>query len=144
MTHKSERTKLCIYCEGRVPFEAAECPYCGSELAFEPSSHAEISHPHEPDHAAFHYEPPYKGATPSQSLPTRELDEAPPLPSEERYLILPVLLFSIGVLFTALALLMVVLSTSQVITFEFNSRLWPFYLILGLPLAFFGFRKLQA
>ena len=148
MTREPVKTKLCIHCEGRVPLDATDCPYCGAGLLQEPVSRLEVSHPHEDENPpafdetlAYLYEPPYKGSV-AQPDEARVIEEGPSIKAEEKYLLLPVLLFSIGVLMVALALLLVVVSSSRVLTLEFNSTFWPYYLLLGLPMACFGYKKL--
>lgn len=62
--HPKDRQKMCTNCDGRIPFDAAVCPYCACEqaTAVAPGSSAkELHHQSLQDSLTSIYAPPYAG-----------------------------------------------------------------------------------
>jgi hypothetical protein len=69
----TDRQKLCVSCDGRVPFEAIVCPYCSSDLAKAPEADVQrdvgAKHQAIQDSLTSLYTPPYQQKTAKSSVP---------------------------------------------------------------------------
>lgn len=69
----TDRQKMCVNCDGRVPFEAIACPYCSADLAqapeVEPQKDVGAKHQAIQDSLTALYTPPYQQKAMKNSLP---------------------------------------------------------------------------
>lgn len=78
---------------------------------------------------------------PYYSVPSAE-EQA--LPTEEGHTsFLSILFLSLGANFLCLGLMLLLLGKEGMLSLSWKTTYWPLYCLLGLPLAYFGWRKLQ-
>lgn len=152
---------MCSNCDGRIPVEASQCPYCGAVSSgqfYASPADSQVSHQALQDSLTALYTPPYaakqppveeKKKTPSfqeavvdkqeSSLPTSVDNE-----EQEMGIFWPMLLMSVGGIFMVLGLLQFFFSDQGVLTLEWSSAYWFFYCLISLPLLYFGFQKTNA
>lgn len=160
-----ERKKICTHCDGRIPFDAPLCLYCGTQQ--------EVHAPPFADEAlqkttASLYSPPYcaKGTQPMSSekksegyrdvtgekrfntnlgAPALSLEESEESThAQEKSVFWPMLLMSVGSNLLTIGLLQLFFSDNGFLRLEWNSSYWFIYCLSSLPLFFFGFRKANA
>lgn len=147
-----DRQKLCPNCDGRISYEAVQCPYCFIVLQADGSANKPFNAATTQDTLSPIYQPNYM----SKSIPSESLDHlTKPLYPHERDPTLeknkitdeggfaPVLLMTVaGNLFT-LGLLQFLFSEQGVIQLEINGNYWFLMVLVSLPLFYLGFRQLS-
>jgi hypothetical protein len=162
----ADRQKMCSNCEGRIPFDAAVCPYCHINQA-EKLLNDSLSQPptfkqaSSQDALASLYPPPYSSQR-GASLPKEELvrksegfKEAVPaakaasvaMSSEEEEDIKsgfwPLFTMSLGSIMGTIGLLQFFFSENGVLRLEWSAEYWFIYCLAAIPLIYFGLRKLK-
>jgi len=143
-----EKKKLCWNCEGSVLRSASNCPFCGVYL-----------HPEEEDTRSIskNLDPPY---------PNRETAKIPISPyanhknnsiAEEekevanvavnksgwKTVIAPLTFLLSGSVFFLFGFLMLLFSVDGWFTLQWNSDYWYIYLLISIPLLYFGWQTLE-
>ncbi|MCF7806737.1 MAG: hypothetical protein K9M07_02040 [Simkaniaceae bacterium] len=156
-----ERTKLCQFCEGDVPLDAQECPFCG-QLLSEPIASPD-DEPPAASSFANRYDPPYapdiklKRSHPQTNVSdpfaehkaefernVKQANPKAPLQSQEGKMHLAsIFLLTIGAQLLTIGLLILFFSTDGELTLQWKSKYWYIYSLLALPLLFFGRRSLR-
>ncbi len=167
-----DRQKMCVNCDGRVPYESIVCPYCSADLSSAPE--AEAPRPDSlsrnqaiQDSLTSLYAPPYKGKknespklTPKTGLKeaARVLATAHhggtaaapgALPRDEtedkvgKSILLSILSLSLGSILFILGLLQIFFSDEGVLRLEWSTRHWFIYTLAALPLLYFGYRRAE-
>jgi hypothetical protein len=149
MNAKPKKKKLCWNCEGNVSVEAENCPYCAVYLSPSGSSDKDL------------HSPPYgKNQTETSSeIPASPFASQDVAPSEAtkndlsensgegfelmKNIIQPLLLLLAGSVFFIFGLALLLFSHNGVFTLRWNGSYWFFYLLLGIPMLFFGWLSLQ-
>lgn len=172
-----EKEKMCISCEGRIPFNSEVCPYCASKQSgtgMQNSFQAPIfQHQSLEDSLTSLYTPPYQGKRPQFTLnPTPDpqqsslYDEEPshykavkpemnPLLDtnmEEDSMeaksntssLWPTALLLSGAHFSILGLMQLFFSKNGILRLEWDANYWFFYFLVGIPLLYFGYKKVKA
>lgn len=149
MNAKQKKKKLCWNCEGNVSIEAENCPYCGVYLS--PTGNAEKDL-HSPPYGKTQAETPIEvPASPYATQETVTTDAAKaelPEKSGESFdlmknIIQPLLLLLAGSVFFIFGLALLLFSHNGVFTLRWNGSYWFLYLLLGVPMLFFGWLSLQ-
>ena len=127
------RRKLCLNCDGMVDLDVIVCPYCGNDMTkvvenFKTSSQESLT---------ALYPPPYKPKDIETSNPTAEPKE------DKKSSVIPAFIFSIGINICLFGLYLLLFSTKGEIFLHFNATIWFVYVLLGSPLAFFGYKMLS-
>lgn len=87
----TDRQKMCVSCDGRVPFEAIVCPYCSTDMAkapeIDPARDAGAKHQAIQDSLTSLYTPPYQQkASKGTETKTKKAEKAKaPAAEEERF-----------------------------------------------------------
>ncbi len=169
----TDREKMCISCEGRIPFDAEICSYCASKQSgggIQNSFQTPIFQNQSlEDSLTSLYTPPYQGKRPqfaqsttSQPDPTEEdehpmykevterpemnpllgatvdEEEAPPRSS-----LIPTTLLFAGANFSLLGLMQLFFSKNGILRLEWDANYWFFYCLFGIPLLYFGLKKIK-
>jgi hypothetical protein len=164
----TDRQKMCSHCDGRVPFEASECPYCGHEFPEESKASSQtplFKNQSLQESLASLYTPPYnQSKTPLKSPP---LQKKPIEMSREPTPIHPLAAGSTTIAATAdnesnevakksfwslfalivggnlfiLGLLQLFFSEEGVLRLEWDGSFWYLYCLISLPLFYFGYKK---
>jgi len=161
-----DRQKMCSQCDGRIPFEATECPYCNASAVS--SFVGEASPPQFAHHQALQdsltspYSPPYpakrtlfsgqeeKKTTPSyqevapeKPLNTASAQIAALSEEEEKVGVWSIFAFSSGSLLLLLGLLQLFFSDKGRMHLEWDSSYWFFYCLAALPCLYYGYKKIS-
>lgn len=162
----SEREKLCIYCEGRIPLQATICPFCASDqnkTAVNNSFQTPLfQHQTLEESLSSLYNPPYQGRRSQFAKQTvqEEAKESDPVynprPFQEQMeaeipqevvtknsSFWPSLLLTAGANFLLLGLMLVIFSKNGILRLEWDARYWFYYCLFGLPFLYFGYRSLS-
>lgn len=121
--------KLCPHCEGEIDKDAIYCLYCGTELGsqnFESPPQEQTQIP----------APPYR-----TSARVEEKVEEHPEETQEPTLSFALLL--VGSLLFVFALFLLFFSTDGQLTLKWDASYWFVYLLVAVPLFFFGLRLLK-
>lgn len=140
------KKKLCWQCDGRVDMQEENCPFCGVYLSPVFSGQDEGKHT---------LTPPYRLVTTEEET----IPKAPYAPSEEvtkeeesplsiesssvRQTILTMALLFAGSILLFFGSLLMIFSENGFLTLRWNGEYWYLYLILAMPLLFFGWRGLN-
>lgn len=139
-----KKMKMCGSCDAMVDLEVIICPYCGgdvSEVSEDPykeegyvkDGKRELSLD---ETMTSLYPPPY-----SMEEVEEEAKEKVEV-SKKSSIILPFIMFSLGVNLLFFAIFLLSFSKDGEIFLRWNTSYWFIYVILGLPLLFFGNRFL--
>lgn len=160
---QADRQKMCMNCDGRVPFDAASCPYCSADVSkiqeerIDPVSRNQAIQ----DSLTSLYSPPYKGKKTEQVKTTlRERADRSPiahhggtaaapgaLPRDEeetkigKNVLFSILGLSLGSILFILGLLQIFFSDSGMLRLEWSTKYWFIYTLAALPLLYYGYRK---
>lgn len=143
MARTAGKKKICWNCEGDVPRETVNCPYCAVYL-----------HPEDDDLPLEDDEedlsPPYQINTPPEqnfNSSSTTQNQQKPLTlafSGWKGIIIPLVSLLFGTLFLLFAFLLFIFSQNGVLTLQWNSELWIIYSAIALPLLFIGWKTLQS
>lgn len=162
-----DRQKMCVNCDGRVPFEAIICPYCSADLSRTP----EVELRQDPltrnqaiqDSLTSLYTPPYKGKrVEAPKIAAKEPRMTPPghqqggtahtsgsLQNNEEQekvgkdILFSILSLSLGSMLFIVGLLQIFLSDGGVLRLEWDTHHRFIYALASLPLLYFGYRKAE-
>ncbi|MFQ5728961.1 MAG: hypothetical protein ACE5GN_01200 [Waddliaceae bacterium] len=144
----TQKKKLCWNCEGRVPLEEENCPYCAVYLGPAPDEkRTDI------------LTPPYR------LVDSEEDEEIPASPyavekegeeeeeesgidisvarSDLKSVILPLILLSMGSMSFLFGIILLLFSSHGIFTLTWNGDYWYVYLLSALPMLFLGWRVLR-
>jgi hypothetical protein len=149
------KKKLCWNCEGSVARDALNCPYCGVYLRrdednddYEDEEDA-ITPPYRIESFAKNAVPQAPYATPeSAAISTTPVAESKPILSTKtlndwKTVFIPLLLLLSGSIFLVFGMILLLFSSGGLLTVQWRGSLWIWYLVLALPLLYFGWRTLK-
>lgn len=158
MSTQQPKKKLCWNCEGRVTLHEENCPFCGVYL----SPLGKIG---EPENKGNLFAPPYQvedSDSEEQKIPAapfamdvaalKEKVAALPadaqlktgyLTEEMKTVILPLILLSAGTVLLLFGIALLLFSQNGVFTLKWDAEHWYIYLLLALPMLFFGWWYIQ-
>lgn len=156
---RQEKQKICGNCDGRIPWEAAQCLYCGTDVSkqinVEPVAYqtAFFKHQSLEDSLTNLYKPPYGGAPapakPKEAVQEKVLDPSLQVESSigeidetTKNTLWSILSLSTGANLFVLGLLQLFFSHNGILKLEWNAKYWFFYSLLSLPILYFGIKKL--
>jgi hypothetical protein len=145
-----DRQKMCPNCDGRIPYEATQCPYCFTTQ--QADNHTKSFTSADPLTAL--YNPTYTAQKPAESSEfktvTKPASASPEIPlseekeSEGKNSFWSILLCSIGSNLLCLGLLQFFFAEHGVLRLEMNASYWFLMLVIGTPMMYFGFKKLSS
>lgn len=150
-----DRQKACAKCDGRIPWNAKECIYCGVEIGEAPTDPASFKQHTLQESLASLYTPPY--AAKSSHLFNQEEEKGEErgrstyqesvaaFPEEEtaeevKNNFLPMFLLVIGTNLFTIGLLQLFFSTDGLLSLEWDSTYWFAYCMLAAPMVYFGYQ----
>lgn len=166
----TDRQKMCVNCDGRVPFESIACPYCSADMAKAPEvdAHRDIGDKHQAiqDSLTALYTPPYqqkasksvasepkaKKTSASKTVPQENIAVASSpegvkikvgFNKEAQNVLISILALSLGSLLFVLGILQIFFSEDGWLRLEWDASLWFIYCLAALPLIYYGYRKTQ-
>lgn len=142
---KVEKMRMCPYCEGTVPLDASKCRFCGSSLDAQSPKKKSYNFDEYDE-----YIPPYqpKGAPSRENVYTPEYNEdvlagADDNIEEEKGHLAALLLLSCGGMLFTLSVMLYFFSEHGRLVLEWKSRYWSLYMLIGLPMLYYGLKKLR-
>jgi hypothetical protein len=150
-----DRQKMCANCNGKVSFEATECPYCAAEQTPTPKSISPlIKNQNLQNSIASLYNPPYhnkmgekENPAPKKQVVFTEPESpiaasaaaAPATETHQDFWALFALI--VGGNLLTLGLMQFFFSEKGILTLEWDSSYWYLYCLIALPLFYYGFKK---
>lgn len=142
--NQNVKKRLCWNCEGSVPVIEEHCPICGvylSPVSLDGNQQDSLT-------------PPYKLTEDEPEIPTAPYAEAAPQEkainhemindkTETNVVALAAFLILAGALFLIFSLALLFFSHNGVLTLRWNASYWYGYLLLSLPMLYFGWNYLQ-
>ena len=116
-----ERLKMCPNCDGRIPQEASQCPYCFTTL--------QVESPKE----NFQYTAPKPSYSEKEAVAVQEETSA----------FWPILLMTVGGNLLTFGILQFIFSDHGVIHLEINGSYWFLMVLVALPLFYFGLKNIK-
>jgi hypothetical protein len=142
-----DRQKMCTNCDGRIPYEATQCPYCFSSVQADTTGPSSKNQSIQESLTSL-YAPPYKSGSPSEPeerRPSAKAEEGTlALKNEEPAEIQgfwPIFLLSVGANLFTLGILQFFFSESGVVKLEISSGYWFLFLLMSIPMCYFGLRQ---
>lgn len=146
-THK----QLCSNCDGYVHIYEIVCPYCGVALSEQKKeseedftqSNLSQSLEEKSAHVQERFEPPYPGyGAELNKVATDSAKQEEPSQEETTSSLKALIFLWPGTVFFLLGLTMLLFSSEGYLTFQFRSKFWFVYLLMGAPLLYAGYRVL--
>lgn len=149
---KNAKKKMCWSCEGRVDKTAENCPYCGVYLSpnIPETPKNALGAPYTSQVQANAKAPaaPYQ---PKKSQEEEALEESTEKDSaiaagnisDLKTVLLPLVLLLAGTIFLLFGAVLYLFSQNGVFTLRWNGDNWIYYLVLAIPMLFFGWRALS-
>lgn len=136
MSGKTKK-KLCWNCEGNVDLKHETCPYCGVSLNISPIAGTK------PDP-----KPPYRSTAnskvPPAPYPIKEEEksvEEPAASNEFRSIAFSLTFLLLGSVLSIFSLILALFADANgIFTLRWQAQYWYIYLILAIPLLYFGWR----
>jgi len=155
MMDKKDKKKLCPQCEGNIPYQMTNCPFCGFEQ--EEKQEDERIKIHNASGLSSLYNPPYLAQSigevrkePTQTFKIPPKEEQEPLHKEQslesqlaKKELITILLLSIGGQFMMLGLILLFFSVDGVVTLQWKSQYWYFYCLFSAPFILLGLKWLN-
>jgi hypothetical protein len=138
-----ERQKMCPNCDGRIPQESAQCPYCFAQLQID-SSLPKSAATSTTDPLSALYPPPYSSPEVKQTIKTSS-GMAEALPAEAANDSIPfwsILMLALGSNLLTLGILQFFFSDHGILRLEMNASYWFLMVIVAAPLIYFGLKNL--
>ena len=123
-----DRQKMCPNCDGRIPFDAPQCPYCFTPTPVEPKS----------DSFSALYTPPSKPVAESVAAPAEKTE------NPETSAFLPLLMLTLAGNLLTVGLLQFFFSDHGVVRLEMNGSYWFLMVLVSIPLFYYGFKKVSS
>jgi hypothetical protein len=161
-----DRQKACPNCNGKIPLDVSQCPYCFAQVPVEASKevsslknfssqesfNSKYAPPYQPkpnlasnflvnEEKKFFNEAADKGA--ESLLTERALSKEELNGHEQNKTFWPIFSLSIGGNLCVLGVLQFFFADQGVVKLEMNAEYWFLCLLVAAPLVYFGFKKLR-
>lgn len=137
-----ERLKMCPNCDGRIPQEATQCPFCFAQLQTDSSAPKVASTPTTDPLSAL-YPPPYASSEVKTAIKTTsDLPQAESLPESIPFW--SILMLALGSNLLTLGILQFFFSDHGVLRLEMSASYWFLMVIVAAPLIYFGLKNLSS
>ena len=133
-----ERQKMCPNCDGRIPQESTQCPYCFAALQTDPSSSNKTAAPMTNDPLSALYPPPYASSeskVTTKALPMNEVET-----QTDTTPFWPILMLVLGSNLFTVGILQFFFSDHGVLRLEMNASYWFLMILVAAPLFYFGMK----
>ncbi|MFY7843248.1 MAG: hypothetical protein ACOVOR_04455 [Rhabdochlamydiaceae bacterium] len=152
----SERQKMCLQCEARIPFTSISCPYCGSlqdsktpiQTDFLSPLYPPLYNQKEEKESAFKT----VQVNSSEEKLTADLQKEPISQKSSKEIkqhsttkdyIKTTLAVCLGADLLLLAILQFLFAQEGMITLQWEGRYWAIYLVFSLPFLIYGYQKIK-
>lgn len=134
----ADRLKMCPNCDGRIPLDATQCPYCFSHQQSDTSAPKNFTPSSDPLSAL--YPPPYStqvNETPTKTTPIPEAAETGSIPFWSIFML------ALGSNLLTLGILQFFFSDHGTLRLEMNASYWFLMVLVGAPLIYVGLKNLS-
>ena len=144
-----KRQKMCYNCEGELDLDVIVCPFCAADLREEKPEQQRPTYNPAPSLKNLStqqslYPPHYSPKPPSQEEPPLEEPHmAEASEEEEKSVIGPTILLTLGSQLLLFGLLMGLFSHKGMMILKWDARFWFLYLFASIPLLIFGYKNLS-
>ena len=142
-----KRQKLCHNCEGDVDVDVIVCPFCAADLREEKPEQKYAPRPQSLQNNQMTqslYPPTQKQEPVEAASPREEVSEAaPPEEGKSTNLLVPTILFTLGVQLFIFGLLVLLFSHKGTVILKWDARFWFFYVLGSIPFLIFGYKTLS-
>jgi len=142
-----DRQKMCPNCDGRVPYDATQCPFCFATLQVD-NSGSPLKNQSIQDSLTNYYTPPYAAEEKRLSKSVeKEIPQAAPTPKAvsaqvpDTRAFWPILLLTLGGNLFTLGILQFFFSDNGLVTLEIPSAFWFLYVVAAAPLFYLGLKQ---
>ena len=154
MMDKKDKKKLCSQCEGSIPYQLTQCPFCGYEQQDKSSSEVLSDTLDRNRGLSSLYHPPYlsqsigevrKDKTEHISFPKEQESEQSNDKENElaKKEVIVILLLAIGGQFMLLGCILLLFSVDGIVTLQWKSKYWYIYCLFSVPFLILGFKLLK-
>ena len=137
----ADRQKMCPNCDGRIPYEAAQCPYCFTEQQLDADTKnfiASSSDFSSDPLAALYPLPASANQKTSATVSSEETTDTASIP------FWPILMLSLGSNLLTVGILQFFFSDHGILRLEMNASYWFLMVLVGIPLIYFGLRNFSS
>lgn len=136
-----ERQKMCPNCDGRIPQESTQCPFCFAQLSSDSSTPKVTT----TDPLSALYPPPYttSGAA-SETKSTAKSTTAVESSEREAIPFWSILMLALGSNLLTLGVLQFFFSDRGILKLEMNASYWFLMVLIAGPLIYFGLKNLSS
>ena len=135
-----ERQKMCPNCDGRIPQESTQCPYCFAQLSADSSNSKNTTPVTDPLSAL--YPPPY---TTEAKITAKAVDPVSQVETASDSIpFWSILMLALGSNLLTLGILQFFFSDRGVLRLEMNASYWFLMVIVSIPLIYFGLKNLAS
>lgn len=138
---EDQRSKICPFCEGRIPVEAMSCNYCGSSLDNVVHLHRDQNDLFSEDGFDSILTPPYLDEDANEGDEDEYKSQDAAETKQESKGLFSLFLIGLSVQLTVVALMLLFFSQDGFLQLEFNAAYWPVYLFISLPLLYWGIQS---
>ena len=136
--------KMCPNCDGRIPQESTQCPYCFAQLSADSSAPKSTS---VADPLSALYPPPYSTEAKTTAQKSSSVAADPASQAESPSDSIPfwsILMLALGSNLLTLGILQFFFSDRGVLRLEMNASYWFLMVIVSIPLIYLGLRNLAS
>lgn len=135
-----ERQKMCPNCDGRIPQESTQCPYCFAQLSADSSNSKSTTPVTDPLSAL--YPPPYTTEAKTTAKAVDPVSQAETVSDSIPFW--SILMLALGSNLLTLGILQFFFSDRGVLRLEMNASYWFLMVIVSIPLIYFGLKNLAS
>lgn len=142
---------MCYHCEGEVDLDVIVCPFCASDLREEKPE--KIHSGYNPSLSLKNLNtqqslyPPHYSPREVQEEEEEEVAEEPQMVAEsgeeERSIIGPTILMTLGAQLLLFGLFMLIFSHKGTMLLKWDARMWFLYVFASVPLLIFGYKSIS-
>jgi hypothetical protein len=138
----TDRQKMCPNCDGRIPFEATQCPYCFSEqqVDHDTKSFTASSSDFSSDPLAALYPIPASSGQKTSRMAEHSEESA----DAQSVPFWPILMLSLGSNLLTVGILQFFFSDHGVLRLEMNASYWFLMVLVAIPLIYFGLKNFSS
>lgn len=134
-----DRQKMCPNCDGRVAYDATQCPYCFATLKVENSPLSS----HKESFSALYTPPSQQSSKPLEAAASLYSEKSTPEEATSTQSFWPIAALVFGGNLLTLSILQFFFSDQGVVRLEMNGSYWFLMLLVSLPLFYLGWKNLS-
>lgn len=137
----TDRQKMCPNCDGRIPYDATQCPYCFKEQ--EMDANAKNFAASSSDFGSDPFTALYPIPS-SSNQKTATMTETTEAEGSQAIPFWPILMLSLGSNLLTIGILQFFFSDHGVLRLEMNASYWFLMVLVAIPLIYFGLKNFSS